>query len=63
MLQTNTFRVYFSESFAINKRLDGGIYFIDEFPMNCSGKITRFVVKKMAIEFFNNRHKIRSAAN
>lgn len=37
--------------------LDGGVYFIDEFPYNSSGKITRFVVKDMAIEFHKNSKK------
>lgn len=37
---------------AAYKRLDGGIYFIDEFPMTASGKIIRSKVKEMAQQLY-----------
>ena len=34
------------------KRLDGGIYFVNELPMTASGKIIRSKVKEMAQQFY-----------
>lgn len=42
----------FSDHFADFKRLDGGVYFVSAMPLTASGKITRYLVKQMAIERF-----------
>ena len=37
---------FFADHFAPEKRLDGGIYFVDSMPMIGNGKITRYLFKK-----------------
>lgn len=45
----------FAEDFSYFKHLRGGVYFVDELPVNSGGKIDRICLKKMVIELSRNR--------
>lgn len=47
----------FTDHFASYKRLQGGVYFVDELPLSSTGKIARREVKQMAIEFYKQRNQ------
>ena len=38
------------------KRLRGGVYFVDEFPMTPSGKIKRRYLRDLATKLFNDKN-------
>lgn len=44
-----------SDQLAKFKHLDGGVYFVDEFPMTPSGKIIRQKVKDIAQNLYQQR--------
>lgn len=46
------FFLFISDKLASYKRLDGGVYFVDELPMTPSGKIYRQKVKELAQQFY-----------
>lgn len=50
------FLSFFTEYFADYKRLRGGVYFVDEFPLTPSGKVMRRKVKEIAIEMYENEN-------
>lgn len=52
----------FSDQMASYKRLDGGVYFINEFPMTPSGKVVRSKVKEMAQTFYDSKKAARKQA-
>lgn len=41
-----------TDQLADYKHLEGGVYFIDEFPLTASGKIIRAKVKEIAQNFY-----------
>lgn len=44
-----------ADQMASYKRLDGGVYFVNEFPMTPSGKVIRSKVKEMAQKFYESK--------
>lgn len=57
---------YFTSTFshpgqlASYKRLDGGVYFVDELPVTASGKVIQSKVKPMAQSFYQIRKQKQS---
>ena len=45
------------EKLPFYKQLYGGVYFVDEMPVNASGKILRRVIREIAIAKHKNRYK------
>lgn len=48
------------DRFASHKHLDGGVYFIDEFPLTASGKVGRAKVKAIAQQLFESKQLNRN---
>lgn len=44
-----------TDQFAAYKRLDGGVYFIDNLPMTPSGKIVRVKAKEIAQNLYQSK--------
>lgn len=44
------------DNFADYKRLRGGVYFLDSFPMTPSGKILRRRIKDIVTQLYKNKH-------
>lgn len=51
------------EKLPFYKQLYGGVYFVNEMPMNSSGKILRRVIREIAIGKYNERHKVNTKAD
>lgn len=49
-----------AEKLAKYKWLDGGVYFVDQFPMTPSGKVIRSKVREMAQSCFEMKKKINT---
>lgn len=49
-----------AEKLPFNKQLYGGVYFVDDLPMNPNGKIVRRNVREIAIEKHHIRYKTPS---
>lgn len=46
-----------AEKLPFYKHLYGGVYFVQELPSNCNGKILRRKVREIAIRMHNDRYK------
>jgi len=47
-----------AERMPFYKQLYGGVYFVDEIPTNCNGKVLRRTVKEIALAKFMSRSTI-----
>lgn len=54
--QCNHRLLLYLDNFADYKRLRGGVYFVDDFPMTPSGKVIRRKVKDMVTQLYENKN-------
>ncbi|GAB0098081.1 hypothetical protein DMENIID0001_137760 [Sergentomyia squamirostris] len=49
---------FVSSQVMVNKRLHGGVYFVDNLPMTLSGKIRKYKVRELATKFYNLKNSV-----